>query len=101
MDTNNIFLTVITSLFIISIIISSVMDNRMFKRFKSKLHPGTTLTKTFKIIDDEFDSGHVSKMTISKVGKKQVQVFYSDGSGPFTKDIYILYCEGWDFSPPC
>lgn len=101
MDTTTIFLMTIISLFIISIIISGVMDNIKFKRFKAKLYPGATLTKTFKLIDDEFDEGHVSKMTISKVGKNQVQVFYSDGSGPFTKDIYNLYCEGWDFSPPC
>lgn len=88
-------LTELSILLVLSyIVMTCLIESYKYKKWKQKLHVGTKLQRLFKIINDEFDDGHLFTITITKMGNDQVQVEYSDGSTR-TYDKYFLYYEGW------
>lgn len=79
---------------VITIVFNIFSELKRYKSFVSKIQIGTRLTRHVKLLDDEFDPGQTFIITIVKLGDKQVQVKFTDGSIT-TMYKSSLYEEHW------
>ena len=70
------------------------IEGYKYKSFKSKLHVGTILKRTVQDMTNEFQPPHEFTITITKIGKYQVEVKFQDGSKTIY-DIKSLFIENW------